>query len=73
MSSNAEETDPGFKTRAKRVGDKAKDYVVDADPWFDRGLDWLKGKWWTPIAVVIICLPFVWVMVKAILYVLGTL
>ena len=64
MSSNTEETDPNFKTRAENA-------VRKADPWFDRGIDWLKGKWWTPIAVVVICLPFVWVLVKGILYLVG--
>ena len=64
MSSPTDETDPNFKTRAK-------DAVKRADPWFDRALDWLKDKWWTPIAVSIIALPFIWLMVKAILYVVG--
>ena len=65
MSSD-DKTDPG-------IAEKAESAVRRADPWFDRGIDWLKGKWWTPIAVVIVCLPFIWALVKAILYVVGVL
>ena len=68
-------TDPGFSAKAHkaalRAHEAARGATDRADPYFDRALHWLAGKWWTPIAVVIVCLPFVWLMVKAILYVLG--
>lgn len=67
MSTNAEETDPGSKS----VLDKAKAANAAADPWFDRALDWLKGSAWTPVIVVALLLPAVWVLVRIIIWFAG--
>ncbi len=61
---NEEPTNPG-------IAQKAKDLNAKADPWFDRALDWLKRSPFTPIIVVIIVLPAIWVLVKIILWFAG--
>ena len=58
MSSNTEETDPNFKTRAK---DAARKATEAADPWADRLLDSAKASAYTPwliVGAVVLCIIF---------------
>ena len=63
MSRNAEETDPGFKDKAKRVGEKANKWAKEAteksDPWADRMLESAKASAYTPwiiVGAVVLCI-----------------
>ena len=59
MSSPTDETDPGIKTKAKRVGEKAKDAAKRADPYADRLLGHITGSEWSAVWVVLIVLALV--------------
>ena len=52
MSSNAEETDPNFAT-------KAKDAARKADPFADRLLGKIQGSEWSAVIIVLIVLALV--------------
>ena len=52
MSSNAEKTDPGIKT-------KAKDAARKADPYADRLLGRIQGSEWSAVWIVLIVLALV--------------
>lgn len=52
MSSNAEETDPGFKAKAKNAARKA-------DPFADRLLGKIQGSEWSAVLIVLIVLALV--------------
>ena len=52
MSSNAEETDPNFATKAKAAAKKA-------DPFADRLLGKIQGSEWSAVIIVLIVLALV--------------
>ena len=52
MSSNTEETDPGFKKKAVKA-------AKDADPFADRLLGKIQGSEWSAVIIVLIVLALV--------------
>ena len=52
MSSNTEETDPGFKTKAVKA-------AKDADPFADRLLGTIQGSEWSAVIIVLIVLALI--------------
>jgi len=57
--SNAEETDPGIKTKAKRVGEQAKEAARKADPYADRLLGKIRGSEWSAVIIVLVVLALI--------------